>query len=380
MKGKYRKDFHLHEFCLGPQCTKFAPILAPNRVMLIFVPAMYNLIKKFLFRYPPESIHHTVMRGIKTLYSLPLGKNILNAFCGVKTQGMEREVFGLKFSNPVGLAAGFDKDAKYIDELTCLGFGFVEIGTVTPLAQPGNEQPRLFRLPEDKALINRMGFNNEGAVAAAKRLQRKKSNIIVGGNIGKNKLTPNEEAVSDYEKCFHALFDGVDYFVVNVSSPNPHNLRALQEKEPLKQLLHHLQVLNSQKVKPKPILLKIAPDLTTEQLDDIIEIVKETKLAGIVATNTTISRAGLKTPAAEVNDIGAGGLSGLPVKKKATEVIRYIHTHSQGSIPIIAVGGIFTAEDAQEKLDAGAALVQVYTGFIYEGPAIVKKICAGLRQ
>ena len=341
---------------------------------------MYNLIKKFLFRYPPESIHHSVMRGIKTVYSLPFGKTVLNAFCGVKTAGLEKELFGLRFSNPVGLAAGFDKDAKYIDELAYLGFGFVEIGTVTPLAQSGNEQPRLFRLPADKALINRMGFNNEGAIAAARRLLRKKSNIIVGGNIGKNKATPNEAAVSDYEKCFHALYDVVDYFVVNVSSPNTPNLRALQEKEPLKQLLHHLQVLNSQKLKPKPILLKIAPDLTTEQLDDIIEIVQETRLAGIVATNTTISRAGLKTPAAEVNDIGAGGLSGLPVKRKATEMIRYIHTRSGGNIPIIAVGGIFTAEDAQEKLDAGASLVQVYTGFIYEGPTIVKKICAGLRR
>jgi dihydroorotate dehydrogenase len=320
------------------------------------------------------------MRGIKTVYSLPFGKTVLNAFCRVKTTGLERELFGLRFANPVGLAAGFDKDAKYIDELAYLGFGFVEIGTVTPLAQSGNEQPRLFRLPADKALINRMGFNNEGAIAAARRLLRKKSNIIVGGNIGKNKATPNEAAVSDYEKCFHALYDVVDYFVVNVSSPNTPNLRALQEKEPLKQLLHHLQVLNSQKLKPKPILLKIAPDLTTEQLDDIIEIVQETRLAGIVATNTTISRAGLKTPAAEVNDIGAGGLSGLPVKRKATEMIRYIHTRSGGNIPIIAVGGIFTAEDAQEKLDAGASLVQVYTGFIYEGPTIVKKICAGLRR
>ncbi|WP_235938574.1 quinone-dependent dihydroorotate dehydrogenase [Chitinophaga solisilvae] len=346
----------------------------------IFDPAMYNLIKKLLFRFPPENIHHSVMRGIKTIYALPLGKNILKAFCGVKTPGLERELFGLRFSNPVGLAAGFDKDARYIDELSCLGFGFVEIGTVTPLAQPGNDQPRLFRLPEDKALINRMGFNNEGAIAAAKRLQHKKSNIIVGGNIGKNKNTPNEEAVSDYEKCFHALYEVADYFVVNVSSPNTPNLRALQEKEPLKQLLHHLQLLNTQKLKPKPILLKIAPDLTTEQLDDIIEIVQETKLAGIVATNTTISREDLNTPAAEVASIGAGGLSGLPVKQKSTEVIRYIHQHSKGSIPIIAAGGIFTAADAQEKLDAGASLVQVYTGFIYEGPTIVKKICAGLRK
>jgi len=320
------------------------------------------------------------MRGMKTIYSLPLGKQILEAFCGVKDKSLEREVFGLKFPNPVGLAAGFDKDAKFIDELASLGFGFVEIGTVTPVAQPGNDLPRLFRLPADKALINRMGFNNEGAVAAAKRLQHKKSNIIIGGNIGKNKVTPNEEAISDYEKCFHALFPVVDYFVVNVSSPNTPNLRALQEKEPLKQLLHHLQMLNNQQPKPKPILLKIAPDLTTEQLDDIVEIVQETKLAGIVATNTTISREDLLTPASEVAAIGAGGLSGLPVKDKSTEVIRYIHKKSNGNFPIIAVGGIFSAKDAQEKLDAGASLVQVYTGFIYEGPTIVKKICAGLRR
>jgi dihydroorotate dehydrogenase len=225
-----------------------------------------------------------------------------------------------------------------------------------------------------------MGFNNEGAVAAAKRLQKRRSGIIIGGNIGKNKVTPNEEAVSDYEKCFHALFDVVDYFVVNVSSPNTPNLRALQEKEPLKQLLHHLQLLNAQKNKPKPILLKIAPDLTHEQLDDIIEIVQETALAGIVATNTTISREGLQTPAAAVEAIGAGGLSGLPVKDRSTAVIRYIHEKTGGQLPIIAAGGIFTAADAREKLDAGASLVQVYTGFIYEGPAIVKNICKGLEK
>jgi len=319
------------------------------------------------------------MRGLKVLHSLPLGKTILNAFCGVKTNRLERELWGLRFKNPVGLAAGFDKDAKYIDELACLGFGFVEIGTVTPLPQPGNDLPRLFRLPADKALINRMGFNNEGAVAAARRLQQRRSNIIIGGNIGKNKVTPNEEAVNDYEKCFHALYSYVDYFVVNVSSPNTPNLRALQEKEPLKQLLHHLQVLNMQQVKAKPILLKIAPDLTNEQLDDIIEIIQDTKLAGIVATNTTIDRSGLQTPEADVTSIGAGGLSGLPVKQRATDVIRYIHKNSNGQIPIIAVGGIFTAADAQEKLDAGASLVQVYTGFIYEGPTIAKKICAGLK-
>ncbi|RPE12883.1 quinone-dependent dihydroorotate dehydrogenase [Chitinophaga lutea] len=341
---------------------------------------MYGFIKKILFGFAPETIHHGVMRGLKIVNALPFGKNLLDAFCQPKNAGLERTLWGLRFPNPVGLAAGFDKDAKYLDELAHLGFGFVEIGTVTPLPQPGNDQPRLFRLPADQALINRMGFNNEGARAAAKRLQKRRTNIIIGGNIGKNKVTPNEEAISDYEKCFHALFDGVDYFVVNVSSPNTPNLRALQEKEPLKQLLHHLQTLNMQKSRQKPILLKIAPDLTNEQLDDIIEIVKETGLAGIVATNTTISRANLQTPQAELEQIGAGGLSGLPVKERATEVIRYIHRKSGGTIPIIAVGGIFTAADAQEKLDAGASLVQVYTGFIYEGPAIVKKICQGLSQ
>lgn len=341
---------------------------------------MYGFIKKILFAFPPESIHYGVMRGLKIVNALPFGKNVLDAFCQPRGSGLERQLWGLKFRNPVGLAAGFDKDARFIDELAHLGFGFVEIGTVTPLPQPGNDLPRLFRLPEDKALINRMGFNNEGARAAAKRLQKRRSNIIVGGNIGKNKLTPNEEAISDYEKCFHALFDVVDYFVVNVSSPNTPNLRALQEKEPLKQLLHHLQTLNMQKSKPKPILLKIAPDLTDGQLDDIVEIIQETGLAGIVATNTTISREGLQTGQDELGKIGAGGLSGLPVKERATEVIRYIHQRSGGRIPIIAVGGIFTAEDAQEKLDAGASLVQVYTGFIYEGPAIVKKICQGLTQ
>jgi dihydroorotate dehydrogenase len=340
---------------------------------------MYNLIKKILFRFPPESIHYQVMKGLQVMHGIPLGKNMVRSFCQPKRKDLERQLWGLTFKNPVGLAAGFDKDARFTDELASLGFGFVEIGTVTPVAQPGNDQPRLFRLPADQALINRMGFNNGGAMAAAKRLQKRKSDIIIGGNIGKNKITPNEQAINDYEKCFHTLFDVVDYFVVNVSSPNTPNLRALQEKEPLKQLLHHLQMLNAQKPKPKPILLKIAPDLTTSQLDDIIEIVQDTQLAGIVATNTTIDRDNLQTPAAEVAAIGSGGLSGLPVKQKATEVIRYIHKQTNGAVPIIAVGGIFTAADAQEKLDAGASLVQVYTGFVYEGPTIVKKICEGLK-
>jgi dihydroorotate dehydrogenase len=292
---------------------------------------------------------------------------------------LERTLWGISFPNPVGLAAGFDKDARWINELSCLGFGFVEIGTVTPLAQPGNPKPRLFRLPEDQAVINRMGFNNEGAGAAAERLRSINKNIIVGGNIGKNKDTPNEQAIDDYEKAFLALYDVVDYFVVNVSSPNTPGLRALQDKEPLTRILNRLQLLNTKMGKNKPILLKIAPDLNREQLDDIVSLVTDTNIQGIVATNTTIERSGLKSSDARIKDIGAGGLSGKPLRERATDVIRYIHQKSEGKISIIAAGGIFTAADAQEKLDAGASLVQVYTGFIYEGPAIASNICKGLR-
>lgn len=339
---------------------------------------MYALIKFFLFRRDPEVIHYWVMNNLKKWYKNPLARNFLKKNFSLEKKELERTLWGLKFKNPVGLAAGFDKDGKYTDELAGLGFGFIEIGTVTPLAQEGNDKPRLFRLPEDKALINRMGFNNEGVKAAAERLRHRKSDIIIGGNIGKNKITPNEQATNDYEICFRTLYDVVDYFTVNVSSPNTPNLRELQEKEPLQQLLTRLQVINSELGKERPILLKIAPDLTREQLDDIIDIVNTTHIQGIVATNTTISRAGLKTGDKEVESIGAGGVSGLPVKEKATDVIRYIHQRSKGTIPIIAAGGIFTAQDAREKLEAGASLVQVYTGFIYEGPAIVKNICAGL--
>jgi dihydroorotate dehydrogenase len=285
-----------------------------------------------------------------------------------------REVFGIKFENPVGLAAGFDKDAKLFDELASFGFGFVEIGTVTPLPQEGNPKPRLFRLKEDNALINRMGFNNEGIEAAVARLRRKKSNIIIGGNIGKNKVTPIEKAVADYEICFEKLFPYVDYFAVNVSSPNTPGLRDLQEKEPLTALLNSLQKINNQKEKRKPILLKIAPDLSNEQLDDIIAIVAETKIDGVVATNTTIDRSGLKTDKNKVDAIGNGGLSGKPVKARSSEVIKYLTDKSNKAFPIIGVGGIHSAEDALEKLEAGATLVQVFTGFIYEGPALIKRI------
>lgn len=309
---------------------------------------------------------------------MALSRFILKNLFAVSHPSLERNLWGISFPNPVGLAAGFDKDAKYTDALACLGFGFIEIGTVTPRPQPGNPQPRSFRLPADKALINRMGFNNDGATAAKQRLLQRKEHIIIGGNIGKNKDTPNENAMDDYEKCFNELYDVVDYFVVNVSSPNTPGLRDLQEKQPLMKLLNRLMELNKQTGKPKPLLLKIAPDLTDTQLDDIITIVKETEIQGIVATNTTIDRSNLQTPEAEVESIGAGGLSGKPLTKRATDVIKYLHCKSNGTIPIIAVGGIFTAADAKEKLDAGASLVQVYTGFIYEGPAIVKNICKGL--
>lgn len=301
-------------------------------------------------------------------------KAIWKKMYSINDQRLEREVFGIRFKNPVGLGAGFDKDAKMYKDLAYCGFGFIEIGTVTPVGQPGNDQPRLFRLPADQALINRMGFNNEGVEAAAERLRDRNKDLIIGGNIGKNKNTSNENALDDYLKCFHALFNVVDYFVVNVSSPNTPNLRALQEKEPLTNLLSALMKENNQQSAPKPILLKIAPDLTNEQLDDIIDIVNVTKIAGVIATNTTISREGLETPKDKVEAIGMGGLSGAPVKDRSTEVIRYLAEKSGKAFPIIGIGGIHSEKDALEKLEAGADLVQLYTGFIYEGPGLVKRI------
>ncbi len=339
---------------------------------------MYNIVKKILFKYDPEKVHYKVMNWLTKTYNLGVGKKYLESNYCIKHPSLEREVFGLKFKNPVGLAAGFDKDAKYVDELACLGFGFIEIGTVTPRPQDGNEKPRLFRFPEDAAIINRMGFNNEGVEAAVRRLKNRKTNIIIGGNIGKNKMTPNEDAVKDYETCFIKLFNVVDYIVVNVSSPNTPNLRELQEKKPLHDLLLHLQNLNLSYPTPKPLLLKIAPDLTESQLDDVIEIVNSVKLSGIVATNTTIDREGLSADKQMIEKTGAGGVSGKPLKERSTEIIKYITQKTNGTLPIIAVGGIFTAEDAQEKIEAGAKLVQVYTGFIYQGPAIAKNICKSL--
>lgn len=336
---------------------------------------MYKLfIKPFFFLFDPEKIHHFVFSNLKVILVIPGMKAVFKRMFVTEDRSLERTVFGIHFKNPVGLAAGFDKDAKLFDELGYLGFGFVEIGTVTPLPQEGNPKPRLFRLPKDEALINRMGFNNEGAKAAAERLKNKKTGIIIGGNIGKNKVTPNEEAGADYEKCFHELYPYVDYFVVNVSSPNTPNLRELQDKEPLTKLLSRLQDINKSQLKQKPILLKIAPDLANEQLDDIVDIVQSTGIAGVIATNTTISRANLKSEASNLESIGAGGLSGQPVRNRSTEVIRYLSEKSGKSFPIIGVGGIHSVQDAIEKLNAGASLVQLYTGFIYEGPSLVKKI------
>lgn len=336
---------------------------------------MYKLLlKPLFFLFQPETIHHLVFRAIKAAMAIPGIASLTRSIYAVKDERLRRTVFGITFDNPVGLAAGFDKDAKLYDELSCYGFGFIEIGTLTPKAQPGNEKPRMFRLPIDEALINRMGFNNEGVHAAVERLKRKKGRVIIGGNIGKNKVTPNEEAAGDYETCFEALFDHVDYFVVNVSSPNTPGLRALQDKEPLTALLSRVKQLNAAKPNPRPVLLKIAPDLTNEQLDDIIDIVKTTKIDGVIATNTTIDRSNLRTPKEEVERIGAGGLSGKPLAKRATEVIRYLSERSGKAFPIIGVGGIHSAEDAIEKLEAGAVLVQIYTGFIYEGPGLVKRI------
>lgn len=337
-----------------------------------------SLIRPFLFTKNAEAAHHYAFRWIKRLFKLPLAKPVAKTLYNFQSEHLETHCFGLKFRNPVGLAAGFDKDAKLYNELSAFGFGFIEIGTITPKPQPGNPQPRLFRLPADQSLVNRMGFNNEGLEAAIKRLKGRDTDVLIGGNIGKNKITPNQEAVDDYLTCFKGLHPYVDYFVVNVSSPNTPNLRALQEKEPLKQILNSLQVAGKSFEKHKPVLLKIAPDLSEDQLLDIIEIVQETGIEGVIATNTTISREGLNTPKETVEGIGAGGVSGKAVKSRSTEVIRFLHEKSQGAFPIIGVGGIQTAEDAIEKLEAGAALVQVYTGFIYEGPGMIKRINKGI--
>jgi dihydroorotate dehydrogenase len=375
---------------------------------------MYKIIRSILFMFDAEKVHHFSMNGLRLFckvkvikkiiirqykgYELRVGSYELN---NPKPETRNSQLLQLPFKNIVGLAAGFDKNAKYLKELEALGFGFVEIGTVTPLPQDGNPTPRLFRLPKDKALINRMGFNNDGVLVIAERLRNLQlaignlqlakepsqieshlptahCKLIIGGNIGKNKTTPNETAWKDYEICFNAMHDYVDYFVVNVSSPNTPGLRELQEKEPLKKILTHLQNLNKNFAQQKPILLKISPDLTQTQINDVIDLAQEINLDGLVVANTTIDRTKLVTTNTELETIGAGGLSGLPLKDRATEMVKYISEKTNGKIPIIASGGIFTGEDAQEKLHAGASLVQVWTGFVYEGPAIVKKITSYL--
>jgi len=354
---------------------------------------MYKFVRNMLFWFPPEWVHYFSMNCLKLLCSAGFVRSLLSKGFSPGNTTLAKEAFKLEFKNPVGLGAGFDKNAKYLRELEALGFGFVEIGTVTPLPQDGNDKPRLFRLPKDNALINRMGFNNDGVKLIAERLktwrekqlpgnnkpQKPKHKLVIGGNIGKNKLTPNEDAWKDYEICFKELHPFVDYFVVNVSSPNTPGLRELQEKGSLRKILRHLQMINNGKARSKPILLKIAPDLTQDQIDDVVDLALEIKLDGLVCTNTTISRAGLLTSKEDVEKIGMGGLSGKPVKERSTVVVDYIYKKTSGDIPIIASGGIFTPEDAIEKFNSGASLVQVWTGFIYEGPAIVKKICAALK-
>jgi dihydroorotate dehydrogenase len=380
-------------------------LLISDPLLEFIFAAMYKLIRSFFFLFDAEKVHYFAMNALRFLCSVGFIRKLLAVGFQPNGKSLGYESWGLQFKNPVGLAAGFDKNAKYLRELEVLGFGFVEIGTVTPKPQDGNDKPRLFRLPKDKAIINRMGFNNDGVKVVAQRLKEWKqtqdtrheeqgtsltthhSRLIIGGNIGKNKVTPNEDAWKDYEICFNELFDYVDYFVVNVSSPNTPGLRELQEKDSLHKILSHLQTLRAARLKlkaeehiQKPILLKIAPDLTQSQLDDVIDLAKEIQLDGLVASNTTISREGLSTDASIVTAIGAGGLSGLPVKQRSTEIVQYIAQKLKGELPVMASGGIFTAADAKEKLNAGAALVQVWTGFIYEGPAIAKKICNNINQ
>lgn len=337
---------------------------------------MYKrLIRPILFLFSPESAHHIAFTFLKIIFKIPGLKFFTKKIYGVNDPGLSKRLMGLNFPNPIGLAAGFDKNATLYNELSAFGFGFIEVGTVTPLAQPGNDKPRMFRLPADHGLINRMGFNNEGLAEMVDALKDRPENLIIGGNIGKNKVTANEDAANDYEICFKTLFPYVDYFVVNVSSPNTPGLRALQEKEPLTLLLKRLMDLNDRN-RPKPVLLKIAPDLSNPQLEEIVEIVKEAGLQGIIATNTTLSRDHLCSPEEIVSE--PGGLSGAPLRERSTEVIRYLRKIAGKEMVIIGVGGVFTAGDAKNKLEAGADLIQVYTGFIYEGPGMIKRMLKGM--
>jgi dihydroorotate dehydrogenase len=354
-----------------------ADIPAARRIAFI---VYKHFLKPLLFRLSPETAHHLTLLALKFVLAIPGLGRLLHSHYQVKSASLERRLMGLVFPNPVGLAAGFDKDGRHFRAMAALGFGFVELGTVTPREQAGNPRPRLFRLAKDKALINRMGFNNEGATALAQRLRRRPAGLIVGGNIGKNKDTPNERAIDDYLYCFEQLFPYVDYFSVNVSSPNTPGLRQLQDRAFLAELLEQVQALNRKKQAPKPLLLKIAPDLNETQLDDILDIVRQCGLAGIIATNTTVDRANLSENADRVAAIGPGGLSGRPLRARATEVIRYLRRRAAADLVIIGVGGIASPADAREKIEAGADLIQVYTGLVFEGPALVKKINLALRN
>ena len=333
-----------------------------------------SIIRSFLFKFDPEAVHYFIFDLIKIFFKIPFSARLVRSLFHVNHTNLERELFGLKFKNPVGLAAGFDKNALLYNELAHFGFGFIEVGTVTPKAQDGNPKKRLFRLKADNGLINRMGFNNAGLEALIERLKKNKSKVIIGGNIGKNNHTSVDQYTEDYAQCFKALHPYVDYFVLNVSCPNVGSHAKLTDKDYLTELITEIKRLNSEFDIQKPILLKIAPDLNQLQLDEIITLVSETKIAGVIACNTSISRVGLKTPKTVLETIGMGGLSGQPIKSKSTEVIRYLSQKSQKAFPIIGVGGIHSAQDALEKIEAGADLVQIYTGFVYEGPALIKRI------
>ena len=333
---------------------------------------MYKLlIRPILFLFDPEKVHDFIFFFIKSTFRIPFVKFFIKKFFNQEDLLLERNLWGIKFKNPIGLAAGFDKDADLFNELSSFGFGFIEIGTLTPLPQKGNPKKRLFRIKAENGIINRMGFNNKGVDSAIKRLKTK-NKIIIGGNIGKNKNTPNEKAVEDYKYCFNSLFPYVDYFAVNVSSPNTPELRKLQDKKPLEKILVSLIKLNSQKNKRKPILLKISPDLNKNQLSDIIDLIINLKLDGIIATNTTIDRSKINSNNALKNE--KGGLSGKPLYDRSNDVIKFISKKSKNKFPIIGVGGIHSPKDAINKIKAGATLVQIYTGFIYEGPSLIKKI------
>ncbi|NRB58681.1 MAG: quinone-dependent dihydroorotate dehydrogenase [Winogradskyella sp.] len=333
-----------------------------------------SIIRPILFSFDPEKVHHFTFSLIKISSKVPLVSNLFRSMYNIEHPSLERELFGLKFKNPVGLAAGFDKNAVLYNELSNFGFGFIEIGTVTPKAQAGNPKKRLFRLKDDKGIINRMGFNNEGLEAAITQLKKNKGRVIIGGNIGKNTKTKPEDYTEDYTTCFNALHPHVDYFVLNVSCPNVGSHAKLTDKDYLIELITEVQNLNNGFQTQKPILLKIAPDLNNGQLDEIIELVAETKIDGVIASNTSVSREGLKATDEQLKAIGNGGLSGQPIKEKSTKVIQYLSEKSNKAFPIIGVGGIHSAKDALEKIDAGADLVQVYTGFVYEGPKLIKDI------